>query len=173
MRKLIVILISLTLTNCDINVNVAGGAGGDSSSSTSNPTSPTPTPTPSPNPSGGFRTPDPAPGQVLPLPTYGQTVVQSVTVPIGSPCLEFNFLDAVIDQLRARDTRWGYVCGSDCVNARRDKIAYHAVAGPEFSGALGVWIIDIISNACSPAQDKAYLVIGFDANIGWTSRGRF
>lgn len=160
----------LTITN---NSNGSGTGGNGGAGGTGSPTSPTPgTPTPG-TPTPGFRTPDPAPGSFLPLPSYGAQVVQSVTTPLGDPCTTFTYLDAVVDALRLHDTRWGYVCGSDCVNTRRDKIAYHATAGPDVSGALGVWMVDVIGSACAPDQHPAYFVIGFDPTIGWSSRGRF
>jgi hypothetical protein len=121
----------------------------------------------------GARTPDPAPGTFLPLPPYGIQVMNSVTVDPALHCLDFQFIDAVVDALRLRDTRWGYFCrGVGCTTGSMDKIAYHATAGPEFAGALGVWVVDIIGSACE-APTRQWGVDGFDAAGGWTGRGRF
>jgi hypothetical protein len=120
----------------------------------------------------GVRTPDPSPGSFLPLPPYGIQVMNNVTVDPALHCLDFQFIDAVVDALRLRDTRWGYLCrGTGCTTGSMDKIAYHATAGPEVAGALGVWVVDIIGSACE-APTRQWGVDGFDPAGQWTGRGR-
>lgn len=181
MKRLFGLLILLiAIAGCEYTFNngsssTSSGTGTGGTGTGGNPTSPTPTPTPNPSPipGGGGRTPDPPAGSFLPFPNYTQQAVLSVNVPIGSPCLDFTYLDAVVDALRRQDTRWGYVCGSSCQDVRRDKIAYHGSPGPEVTGALGVWVVDIIADACGPTQRPGFTVGSFDPFLSWSSRGRF
>jgi hypothetical protein len=157
------------------NSSGTGTGTGSGTGTGGNPTgpSPTPTPTPTPAPAPTFRTPDPPAGSFLPLPTYGLQTLNTVSVDPAAHCLDFGFIDAVVDALRLRDTRWGYMCrGVGCSQASMDKIAYHATAGPDVAGALGVWVVDIIGSACE-APTRQWGVDGFDAAAGWTGRGRF
>lgn len=146
------------------------------------PPPPPPTPPPGTPPNGG-RTPDPPAGTVLPLPTYGQTVVNEVAASnpqlVAQSCIPtfglpgWGFLDAVVDRLRRQDTRWGYVCSrGDCNNPSQDSISYHATAGPETTGTTGIYIIDIIESYCLTPR-AGFLNMGFDPLGLWTSRGRF
>jgi len=175
----IVLCIALAVAACDytFNNNSTGtgtGTGtGSGTGSPTSPTTPTPSPTPTPGPTGGPRTADPAPGTFLPLPSYGLQVLNTVTVDPAAHCLDYGYIDAVVDALRLRDTRWGYMCrGIGCSQASMDKIAYHATAGPEVAGALGNWVVDIIGSACE-APTRQWGVDGYDAAAGWTGRGRF
>jgi hypothetical protein len=111
----------LAVAGCDITIS-GGGAGtgpGTGRGGTAIPTSPTPAPAPTPGqpiptPAPvGFRTPDPSPGSFLPLPPYGIQVLNTVTIDPALHCLDYVFIDAVVDALRLRDTRWGYMC-RDC-----------------------------------------------------------
>jgi hypothetical protein len=178
LRSAIVLLCLLAVTGCDINIS-AGGATSTSNgtgSGVGGPTSPSPTPAPTPIPTpqpAGARTPAPAPGTFLPLPPYGIQVLNSVTVDPALHCFDYVFIDAVVDALRLRDSRWGYLCrGVGCTGGSMDKIAYHATAGPEIAGALGSWVVDIIGSACE-APTRQWSVDGFDAAAAWTGRGRF
>ena len=130
------------------------------------------------------RTPNPTSGR-LPLPGYGESVVRQVASQhpdyLRSSCQEhggnWNFMDAVVDELRLRDTRWGY-------NGKRgnsndpslDVIAYNWGSQPD-EGTTQVYVVDIILSHCGdpiPAWiDQTQLT--FESNtIGrWTSRGRF
>jgi len=175
-----IVLLYLGVIGCDINISAGGGNGTGSGNGSGSvlPTSPTPSPSPTPAPTpapqpAGFRTPDPAPGTFLPLPPYGIQVLNTVTVDPALHCADFVFIDALVDALRLRDTRWGYMCrGVGCTTGSLDKIAYHATAGPEIAGALGAWVVDVIGNSCE-APTRQWSVDGFDAAAGWTGRGRF
>src|SRR4029453_1411372 len=110
------------------NSTGTGSGTGTGTGTGNNPTgpSPTPSPTPTPTPTGTFRTPDPAPGTFLPLPPYGPqvyTLVDRALNPIT--CENFSFIDALSEALRARDTRWGYLCrGVGCTSGARDKLIF-------------------------------------------------
>jgi len=180
MKRLLVLVSLVAITACDVVINSEGGGGGNGSGSGSSgvfptPTGPTPTPTPSPGtptPTTPGRTPDPI-GGFLPLPTYGPSLLPTIPVDPGTHCIDYGFLDAMVDALRQKDTRWGYVCkDASCTIVSQDKIAYHATAGAEVTGALGNWVVDVINAACE-APTRQWLVDGYNANIAWSSRGRF
>jgi len=162
--------LTLTTTNTNTSTGGNGGAGGSGGSGgTGSPTSPTPTPG---TPTNG-RTPDPPVGGTLPLPTYTADVVTTIPFTTASTCLSFGYLDAVVDALRSHDTRWGYACGSSgCGAVSLDKIAYHATAGAETTGVVGNWIVDIIRDVCGPTSGPSFSA-SYEANTGWSSRGRF
>jgi len=169
LMRIALVLLCVGLLGCDINISAGGGFGTGTGTGTGTgvggPTSPSPTPSPTPTPTPtptGQRTPDPSPGSFLPLPAYGIQVLNSVSVDPALHCLDFGFIDAVVDALRLRDSRWGYLCRG----------VYHATAGPEVAGALGVWVIDIIGSACE-APTRQWGVDGFDPAGQWTGRGRF
>lgn len=145
---------------------------------------PTPTPTPGGGPTGTNRTPDPVAGGTLPLPVYGQSVLQVYAASsVGAAALlnacptsgsgSWAFMDGLIDQLRQRDTRWGYLCKrGNCQDPSNDVLAYHATAGPEQTGAAGVIGVDVIGDLCG-GNVAQWLPAAFDAAALWTSRGRF
>lgn len=149
------------------------------------PTAPTPgTPTPgTPTPGTGTRVPDPPSGGTLPLPTYGQTVLQQYAASSAGAAALINacptgvaswaFLDGLLDQLRQRDTRWGYLCRrGNCFDPSNDVIAYHATSGPEITGTAGVIGVDVIGDLCG-TNTAQWLPAAFDPAALWTSRGRF
>jgi hypothetical protein len=169
------ILVAALGSACRFSVN-------STSSSNANPLAPTPTaPTSPANPTApslnGFRTPDPPAGGQLPFPAYGATVAASVsTADVESSCTTTTYLDAVVDALRGRDTRWGYVCShGNCATVSRDTVGYHATAGPEVTGASGLYVVDIIQNLCaSPvAQWLPLSTTTLDPTATWTGKGRF
>lgn len=148
------------------------------------PNPPPPDPNPPP-PSNGPRTPDPAPGQRLPLPSYGLSVVQSVANQypgdLRNSCQNkggsWQFLDRVVDELRKRDTRWGYNCKrGNCGDPSHDVVAYHGGRGPTTIGNSDVYVVDMIVGHCGPTPSAGWLNHGYgpgSAGSGWTSRGRF
>lgn len=174
--RLIVVVTLASGCRLTLNNDSTSSAGGATITQPTPIPSPTPSPTPAPTPTplpGGTRTADPPAGQVLPLPLYGAAVVAQVTVDVAQSCTTFAFLDAVVDALRARDTRWGYACSSGgCASVSQDKVAYHATAGAEVTGATGVHVVDVIQNVCT-APTKQYLIVGYVAEGAWSSRGRF
>jgi hypothetical protein len=147
--------------------------------------SPSPAPTPLPGGSGG-RTPDPAPGQRLPLPSYGASVVQQVAAArpdlLRQSCQDeggnWGFMDLVVDTLRTYDTRWGYNWKRGNVgDPSKDVIDYHYGAGRD-EGSTEVYLIDIISQHCTSNAAPAWIDVTGATLAGgaigrWTGRGRF
>jgi hypothetical protein len=136
-------------------------------------------PPPPPN-----RTPDPAPGQLLPLPNMAGIVAEVAGQYPGAlrnSCQEhggsWEFLDRLVARLRQFDTRWGYNCKrGNCPDISQDVVAYHAGAGPEVNGALETYTVDVISNHCGgnpvPWWDGHRYVPGPGA-ARWHSRFQF
>ncbi len=131
------------------------------------------------------RTPNPTSGR-LPLPGYGEGVVRAVAAQrpdlLGRSCQEhggtWEFMDAVVDELRLRDTRWGYNGKRGNVNdPSLDVVAYNYGSQPD-EGTVNDYIIDIIGGHCGPSPTPLWAdqtAVTFEQNtIGrWTSRGRF
>ena len=134
----------------------------------------------------GGRTPDPAPGQRLPLPSYGAQVVSAVARAnpglLANSCQEhggsWQFMDLVVDTLRTYDTRWGYNGKRGNTNdPSMDVVDYHYGAGAD-QGSTEVYIIDIIGGHCGPTPSPIWNdVTAVTVNSGtigrWISRGRF
>lgn len=102
-----------------------------------------------------FRTPDPPPGQRLPLPNHAGVVVQVAAANPGdlrNSCQSsggtWTFMDKTIDALRARDLRWGYNGKRGNSNdPSHDITDYHYGAGPS-EGSTQVYIMDVINGHC-------------------------
>ena len=103
----------------------------------------------------GFRTPDPPPGQRLPLINRSGTVqaiasanpaaIRNSCQPEGGSWL---FMDLVVDALQAIDLRWGYNAKRGNVNdPSLDVISYHWGAGPS-QASSNVYILDIMGGHC-------------------------
>ena len=147
------------------------------------PAAPTPAPG-TPTPGSPTRTPDPPNGGTLPLPVYGQQVLQTYAASSTGAAALLNacptsanaswaFMDGLVDQLRQRDQRWGYLCRrGNCFDPSNDVIAYHATSGPEITGVAGVIGVDVIGDLCG-TNTAQWLPSAFDPAGLWTSRGRF
>lgn len=140
---------------------------------------------------GNFRTPDPGPGTVLPLPTYGKAVVDSVARAfpeyLRNSCQDhpggtWEFMDWAVDTLRTHDLRWGYNGKrGNTFDPSKDAIAYHRGPGPEVVNGVGsteVYIIDIIGGHCGaspvPTWNDVTQITLDSGTIGrWVNRGRF
>ncbi|HWI20470.1 MAG TPA: hypothetical protein VNT81_22095 [Vicinamibacterales bacterium] len=145
-------------------------------------TTPTTTPT-----SGGNRTPDPAPGQRLPLPSaQGQAVLArfqdaSDSCPRGIKYVNNPWQDRVIDALRLLDTRWGYNGkpnrsaadnGGVPVVAAGDEAAYHWGSGPD-QGSTNVHLVDMLVGHCGPGATTGWRIFTGEEPAFWTGAGRF
>jgi hypothetical protein len=130
------------------------------------------------------RTPDPAPGQLLPLPNMAGIVAEVAAQYPGAlrnSCLEFGgnweFMDRLIDRLRQFDTRWGYNCKrGNCPDLSQDVVAYHAGAGDEVNGALETYTVDVIGGHCGPSPAAWWAPHQYIPGPGaarWHSRFRF
>ncbi|MBA3269000.1 MAG: hypothetical protein H0T71_00700 [Acidobacteria bacterium] len=117
--------------------------------------SPTPGPTP---PSGGSgpRTPDPAPGQILPLPGYAAQVVRDIASAyhgdLFNSCVEHGgnnaFLFRVVQALRQRDSRWGLNWKrGNRGDLSQDIVTYNFGSGPD-EDTTNVYITDMIGGHC-------------------------
>ena len=112
-------------------------------------------PSPPPPTGGGFRTPDPAPGEQLPLPNEEDLIIAIADAnpnAIANSCIEeggsWEFMDLAVAALRARDTRWGYNCKrGDCNDLSVDVVDYFWGIG-DGQGSTDVYLIDIISAVC-------------------------
>lgn len=133
---------------------------------------------------GGFRTPDPPPGQRLPLPQRADVVAAAFAERpdlVRRSCQEhggtWEFMDYLVDKLRLEDNRWGYNGKRGNPNdPSQDVVAYHWGAGPS-EGSTQVYIIDIMFSHCgnpSPAWLDQTELTAQQRSIGrWTGRGRF
>lgn len=143
----------------------------------------TPTTT-GPTPSGP-RTPDPAPGQRLPLPDMFGVLQQfsnaSDSCPRGLKYVNNPWQDRVIDAFRQRDTRWGYNGkptrtaadnGGVPVVAAGDEAAYHYGAGPD-QGSFDVHLVDMLGGHCGGAPTITWRVFTGEEPGFWTGAGRF
>lgn len=149
------------------------------------PPPPPPPPPPVPPKPPESRTPDPPPGQRLPLPQM-QHIIREVADEypraLGNSCQEtggtWEFMDRVVDRLREIDTRWGYNWKRGNVgDPSLDVIDYHFGPGPD-EGSIDVYIIDIITGHCGPNpgagwDDKTASTAAGNTIGRWTGRGRF
>ena len=106
------------------------------------------------------RTPDPAPGQLLPLPGYGQSVVaqmaQQYRNDLLNSCVDDHgnniFMFRVLNALRQRDSRWGLNQKRGNQGLSQDIITYNPTAGPDQT-AQQIYLRDIISGHCGGNPD--------------------
>ena len=141
----------------------------------------------SPGPSGsGPRTPDPAPGTLLPLPDMRGVLAQfsdtSQSCPRGIKYVNNPWQDRVIDAFRQQDTRWGYNGkptrsaadnGGVPVVAAGDEAAYHRGPGPD-QGSFDVHLVDMLLNHCgSGGAPLTWRVFTGEEPGFWTGAGRF
>ncbi len=118
----------------------------------------------------GNRTADPTPGQALPLPDEYSVVLalaaerpdllaDSCQPEYGGPYATgtWEFLDILVERLRAKDTRWGYNCKrGNCNDVSLDVVDYHWGAG-ESQNSTQVYIIDVIGGHCGPDPGAAWI----------------
>ena len=137
------------------------------------------------------RTPDPAPGQRLPLPAdilgtvsrinaRQPTLMFSQSCPRGIKYVTSPWLDFIVDGLREIDSRWGYNAkptktaadnGGVPVVAAGDEIAYNYSANPD-EGSTEVYLIDrLLSHWGSPALTDRNCTGAAPGR--WTGAGRF
>lgn len=135
------------------------------------------------------RTPDPAPGQQLPLPNVQQLIFQfanerpdllAQSCPNGVKYVNNPWLDYMVDRLRQLDTRWGYNAkptrtaadnGGIPVVAAGDEVAYNYSSAPD-EGATGVYLIDVLESHCGSPRVTYRHFTGEEPGR-WTGAGRF
>jgi hypothetical protein len=129
-----------------------------------------------------FRTPDPAPGQRLPKPNEAGLIAQlhaSRPDLVARSCQPesggtgtWEYMEYVVDQLRLKDTRWGFQSRRGVVgDVARDEVAYHWGPGPD-EGTRDAYAWDIMGGHCGPTPSPAWLDVT-DFGVLWISRGRF
>jgi hypothetical protein len=141
-------------------------------------------PGPAPGPAGP-RTPDPPPGQILPLPDMRGVLAQfadtSNSCPRGIQYVNNPWQDRVIDAFRQVDSRWGYngkptrtadQNGGFPVVAAGDEAAYHFSAGPS-QGSPDVHLVDMLISHCGGSSTIGWRVFTGEEPGFWTGAGRF
>lgn len=104
---------------------------------------------------------DPPSGAVVANPGNHLSVVQAVAAAnptdFVNSCLaaggNFNFLDALIAELRKESERWGFLCrATDCSRSREDAIGYFAgLESPPVQQSATHYAFDVIGNHCPTA----------------------
>lgn len=138
------------------------------------------------------RTPDPPAGQRLPLPANAQALIEQIasarmdllvqqSCPRGLKYVRNPWLDYMVDELRKRDTRWGYNAKPNRtaadnsgvpVEVAGDEITYHFGAGAD-EGSQDVYPIDILLGHCGPTPSLTFRVFTGEEPVRWTGAGRF
>ena len=104
----------------------------------------------------GPRTPDPAPGQRLPVPTYGEAIVFQLAAAyngdLQNSCTEHGgnniFMFRVLQALRAIDSRWGLNWKrGNRGDLSQDIVVYNYGSGPD-EDTTNVYIFDMIGGHC-------------------------
>jgi hypothetical protein len=136
-----------------------------------------------PQPGGpGGRTPDPPPGQRLPLPDMSHVVQQVAAARphyLRNSCQDgggtWDFMDLLVRTLRTYDTRWGYNCKrGNCQDISHDVVDYHWGAGPS-EGSREVYTIDVIGGHCGSNPQPAWINTqpgGGPGESRWTCAGK-
>lgn len=149
----------------------------------------TPTTPNNPNaPVAGPRPADPPPGSRLPLPdarpfinAMSGRLGQLNSCPNGRKYENNPWLDALVDSLRAVDSRWGYngkptrqAIHNDGfpVIAAGDEIAYHYSGGPS-QNSPNVYLIDTLGGHCGANPSTTYRDFTGEEPGFWTGAGRF
>lgn len=124
------------------------------------PPGPAPGPGPSPSPGAppsilpsGGRTPDPSGSQLLPVPSYGESVVLETARrypgELSRACkTNHEFLFLLLNALRARDTRWGLNWKrGNTGDMSSDVVTYNPTNRPD-EGNGQVYLFDVIGAEC-------------------------
>jgi hypothetical protein len=113
----------------------------------------------------GPRTPDPSPGQRLPIPAYGEAVVEAVAArfpgDLHNSCAEHGgnnvFMFRVVQALRQRDSRWGLNWKrGNRGDLSQDIVTYNYGPGSD-EDTRNVYIIDIVSQHCGNRPGPAWI----------------
>ncbi|HAH08160.1 MAG TPA: hypothetical protein DCM05_16820 [Elusimicrobia bacterium] len=94
---------------------------------------------------------------------------------------DWTFPDAVVDELRRGDLRWGYLCRrGNCGDPSHDVLCYYCGPGQPFERADDIRCVDYIVASCYNDPSDGNPSIGWTllephppGTPGWTSRGRF
>ena len=113
---------------------------------------------------GGPRTPDPPPGQRLPLPNMSavvEAVARAYPGDLRNSCRDTGgnnvWLFRVVEALRRYDTRWGLNWKRGNVgDMSQDVVNYNFAAGAD-EGTTNVYIIDVIGGHCGGSPSAAWV----------------
>jgi hypothetical protein len=113
-----------------------------------------------PPPGSGPRTPNPAPGQRLPLPDMSDVVdavARNYPSDFRNSCENPTWLFRLVQELRRYDTRWGLNWKRGRVgDMSMDVVDYNFSADPD-EGTTNVYIIDVIGGHCGPSPSPAWI----------------
>ena len=117
-----------------------------------------------PPPGGGPRTPNPAPGQRLPLPNMSavvEAVARAFPNDLRNSCVEHGgnnaWLFRLVQELRRYDTRWGLNWKRGRLNdLSQDVVDYNFSADPD-EGTTNVYIIDVIGGHCGNNPQPSWI----------------
>lgn len=127
----------------------------------------------------------PPPPTKLPLPDMSKTVEEVGKAHpdwVARSCQKeggtWELMDAIVDELRKKDPRWGYNWKRGVIgDPSNDAIDYHWGTGPA-EGSKDVYIIDVVIGHCGPTPSAGWIDVteatAMGGTIGiWTGRGRF
>ncbi len=113
-----------------------------------------------PPPGSGPRTPNPPPGQRLPLPDMSDVVdavARAYPGDFRNSCTNATWLFRLVQELRRYDTRWGLNWKRGRVNDMSfDVVDYNFSSDPD-EGTTNVYIIDVIGGHCGPSPSPAWI----------------
>jgi hypothetical protein len=133
---------------------------------------PGPSPPPQVSPSGG-RAPNPPPGQLLPVPGYGESVVMETARrypgQLSRACkTNHEFLFILLNELRKHDSRWGLNWKrGNAGDMSSDIVSYNPTSGPD-EGNGQVYIFDVIGAEC----EGNHPTFGDATPATWAARGK-
>jgi len=128
-----------------------------------------------PPPGSGPRTPDPPPGQRLPLPDMSSVVYavgNAYPADLRNSCRDTGgnnaWLYRLVQELRRYDTRWGLNWKRGNVgDMSQDIVDYNYSADPD-EGTTNVYIIDVISGHCGGNPQAGWLDVTEDTRRNGT-----
>lgn len=151
-----------------------------------------------PPPGSGNRTPNPPPGQRLPLPDVRGLIAQwtaerpdlfpAQQCPLGVKYVNNPWQDYIVDRLRQIDTRWGYNAkptrgagdnGGRPVVAAGDEILYNWGSNADEGNTNEVYAVDILTAHCGDKEARpiapslTWRVFTGEEPVRWTGAGRF
>lgn len=130
----------------------------------------------------GPRTPNPAPGQRLPLPSYGAGVIQQLAAErpdlLYNSCTEHpggnnRFMFEAVRRLRQQDTRWGLNWKRGTFGDLSQDVVTYNYGRNSDEGTRDVYIIDMIGGHCGPRptwnwQDQTGATVAAGSIGVWT-----
>ena len=150
------------------------------------------------SPGGGNRTPNPPPGQRLPLPDMRNQIAQWTSerpdlfpaqqCPLGVKYVNNPWQDYIVDRLRQIDTRWGYNAkptrtpadnGGRAVVAAGDEILYNWGSNADAGNTNEVYAVDMLTAHCGDKEARpippslTWRVFSGEEPVRWTGAGRF